>query len=90
MEFITESVQYGAIGIAVMFIIAHVVIVKAFLNMGAKCLDDIKTMGVNVGNEIKTLNSTMHALATKVEMLTIRTKMSKTAMNQLGNLHDAG
>ena len=76
---ITESVQYGVIGIAVLQIISQVLIVKAFLGLIVKCIDDLKVLGSNIGNEIKTLNSTMGALITKVEMLTIRTKMVKGA-----------
>ena len=87
---ITESVQYGVIGIAIMQIISQVFIVKAFINMYVKCLDDMKILSTNIGNEIKTLNSTVNSLITKVEMLSIRTKMSKAAMNQSGVLHDAG
>ena len=86
---ISETVQYGVIGIAVMLIVSQVLIVKAFLHFGHKVLDDMKSMTTNIGGEIKTLNATMNALTTKVEMLTIRTKLSKV-VNQSGALHDAG
>ena len=50
------------------------------INLWVKCLDDMKILSTNIGNEIKTLNATMHALTTKVEMLSIRTKMVKGAI----------
>jgi len=77
---ITEFVQYGVIGLAGLLIVSQIVIVKAFLNLWVKCLDDMKILSTNIGNEIKTLNATMYALTTKVEMLTVRTKMVKGAL----------
>ena len=68
---ITESVQYGVIGICVMLIIALVLIVKAFINVILKFIEEIKSLQMTIGD-----------LRTSVEMLTIRTKIAKRAMNQ--------
>ena len=67
---ITESVQYGVIGICIMLIVAGsyviVSIVKTFVGAIMKLYE-----------KIDTLNSNISDLKTSVEMLSIRTKMSK-------------
>ena len=68
---ITESVQYGVIGICVMLIIANAVIVKMFVSAIMKLYE-----------KIDQLNTTIADLATEVKMLTIRTKTMKRAMHQ--------
>jgi len=70
---ISEWVQYGVIGICFLLIGALVVIVKMFINVILKFIE-----------EIKSLQSTIGELRTSVEMLTIRTKLTKRAINKSG------
>ncbi|MCL2710444.1 MAG: hypothetical protein FWE95_06160 [Planctomycetaceae bacterium] len=66
---ITESVQYGVIGICIMLIIADAVKVRSFIAAQMK-----------LHEKIDQLNVTINELTTEVKMLTIRTKMSKRGM----------
>jgi sensor histidine kinase YesM len=68
---ISESVQYGVIGICISLIVALCFIVKMFVNVILRFIE-----------EIKSLQSTIGELRTSVEMLTIRTKMAKRSMQQ--------
>ena len=70
---ITESVQYGVIGICIMLIIADAVKVRSFIAAQMKLHD-----------KIDQLNVTINELTTEVKMLTIRTKIAKRTMNQSG------
>jgi outer membrane murein-binding lipoprotein Lpp len=72
---ITESVQYGVIGICIMLIIANayamVAIVKTFVGAIMKLYEKIDALNTNISD-----------LNTKIEMLTIRTKMVKRSAGQ--------
>ena len=74
---ITESVQYGVIGICIMLIIADAVKVRSFIAAQMKLHD-----------KIDQLNVTISELTTEVKMLTIRTKMAKRTMNQSGIMNN--
>lgn len=75
---ITESVQYGVIGICVMMIIANVIIVKCFIGAILKLYE-----------KIDALNSNIADLNTRIEMLCMRTKIRKSKPQQSGIINHA-
>ena len=75
IPFITESVQYGVIGICITLILANaaclVIIVKTFVSAIFKLYEKIDVLNTNISD-----------LSKQVEMLSIRTKMIKRTANQ--------